>query len=115
MRRQRWLLGLGALALGLGLVVSNDGGTGQQASAQAADPVLVGAGDIADCSRPQDEATAALLDNIPGTVFTTGDNAYENGSAEDYANCYDPTWGRHKTRTRPVPGNHEYRSLNAVP
>jgi hypothetical protein len=22
--------------------------------------------------------------------------------------CYDASWGRHKSRTRPVPGNHEY-------
>ena len=42
----------------------------------AADPVLVGAGDIASCSRAQDEATAKLLDNIVGTVFAAGDNVY---------------------------------------
>src|SRR6202041_1444069 len=43
-----------------------------------ADVVLVGAGDIADCADLSGaEATAKLLDGIPGTVFTTGDNAYE--------------------------------------
>ena len=31
-----------------------------------------------------------------------------NGSAEQYVNCYGPTWGRHKYRTRPTPGNHDY-------
>ena len=45
------------------------------------DPVLVGAGDIADCGTDGDEATAALLDGIAGTVFTAGDNAYERGDA----------------------------------
>ena len=25
-------------------------------------------------------------------------------------NCYDPTWGRHKARTRPAIGNHEYQT-----
>jgi len=75
---------------------------------------FVGAGDIADCSVTQDEATAQLLDGIAGTVFLLGDNAYENGSDADYANCYQPTWGRHKSRTRPVPGNHEYQTAGAM-
>src|SRR5205823_1927239 len=58
--------------------------------------VLVGAGDIADCGSRGAEATAALLGAIPRTVFTAGDNAYSSGTASEYANCYDPTWGRHK-------------------
>ena len=57
--------------------------------------------------------TAALLDTIPGTVFTTGDNAYFNGSAQDFVQCYQPSWGRHKSRTRPTPGNHEYHTPGA--
>ena len=73
--------------------------------------VLVGAGDIADCNA---EPTAALLDNIAGTVFTAGDNAYPNGTASDYASCYDPSWGRHKARTRPSPGNHDYNTSGAT-
>jgi hypothetical protein len=73
-------------------------------------PVLVGAGDIADCNRLGDDATANQLDGIPGTVVALGDNAYPNGRTQDFANCYDPTWGRHKTRTWPTPGNHEYDS-----
>jgi acid phosphatase type 7 len=77
------------------------------------DPVLVGAGDIASCSSSGDEATANLLDGIAGTVFTLGDNAYSNGSATDYMNCYGPSWGRHRARTKPSPGNHEYNTLNA--
>src|SRR6185436_17437968 len=60
-------------------------------------------------------ATAALLDAIPGTVFTLGDNAYPDGTAADFANCYDPTWGRHKSRTRPTAGNHEYNTPGAAP
>src|SRR5207249_11753935 len=70
--------------------------------------VLVGAADIADCSSSGDEATANLLDGIPGTVFTAGDNAYPNGNAADYTNCYNPSWGRHLARTRPAAGNHDY-------
>jgi acid phosphatase type 7 len=72
------------------------------------DPVLVGAGDIATCEDDADEATAALIEDIPGTVFTLGDNVYEVGSAEEYAECYEPGWGRFKDRTYPAVGNHEY-------
>ena len=77
--------------------------------------VLVGAGDIGVCGSNAPEQTAALLDRIEGTVFTAGDNAYFQGSANDFRNCYEPTWGRHKMRTRPSPGNHEYDSPGAAP
>src|SRR5919204_6202050 len=70
--------------------------------------VLVGAGDIATCDGSKDERTGELLDSIAGTVFTAGDNAYESGTAQEFATCYDPAWGRVKDRTRPAPGNHEY-------
>jgi len=76
---------------------------------------FVGAGDISDCNNDNDELTAQLLDAIPGTVFTTGDNVYESGTSEQFANCYDPTWGRHKDRTKPIPGNHDYRTSDAAP
>lgn len=72
--------------------------------------VLVGAGDIADCDSEAREATAALLDGIAGTVFTAGDNAYGSGTPEEFTECYAPSWGRHKDRTRPAPGNHDYRT-----
>ena len=75
--------------------------------------VMIGAGDIGECGLPYASQTAAILDTTPGTVFTLGDNAYPNGSASDFANCYDPHWGRHKQRTRPTIGNHEYNTPNA--
>jgi acid phosphatase type 7 len=78
------------------------------------DPVLVGAGDIGDCTTDNDEATAALLDDIPGTVMALGDLAYPNGTAAQFEDCYDPTWGRHKERTRPIPGNHDYHTKGAA-
>jgi hypothetical protein len=78
--------------------------------------VLVGAGDIASCSSTGDEATAALLDSIAGTVFTAGDNAYPDGTTANYTDCYGPSWGRQtiKDRTKPSPGNHDYHTLDAV-
>ena len=77
--------------------------------------VLVGSGDIAWCGVPGSEMTARLLDRIGGTVFTTGDNTYMTGSDENYRDCYAPTWGRHRERTRPAAGNHDYESPNAAP
>lgn len=80
------------------------------APSPAGDPVLVGAGDIADCASDGDEATAALLDGIAGTVFTAGDNAYPIGSSQTYRDCFRPSWGRHLDRIRPAPGNHDWES-----
>ena len=71
---------------------------------------ILAAGNIASCGSPNDEATAALLDSLPGTIFALGDNAFPDGSAQAYANCYAPSWGRHLPRTRAVLGNREYRS-----
>jgi hypothetical protein len=89
---------------------------GSVAGASAADPVLVGAGDIVDCADLSGaEATAKLLDKIPGTVFTVGDNVYPDGTAEQFLDCYGPTWGRHKSRTRPSTGNHDFHSSGASP
>jgi acid phosphatase type 7 len=82
--------------------------------ASAATVVLVGAGDIASCSYNTDEATAKLLDNIPGMVFTTGDNVYTHGTYAQFLSCFHPTWGRHAKRMRPVPGNHEYLTAGAA-
>jgi hypothetical protein len=82
-------------------------------SAEAATATLVGAGDIASCSSSGDEATAALVKNIPGTVFTTEDNAYNSGTLSEFDNCYAPSWGTFKHRTRPSPGNHDYNTANA--
>jgi acid phosphatase type 7 len=72
--------------------------------------ILVGAGDIADCRDLSGaEATAKLLEQIPGTVMAVGDLAYPDGSKENFQ-CYDKTWGRVKARTRPAAGNHEFHA-----
>ncbi len=77
--------------------------------------ILVGAGDIAACKDLSGaEATAKLLVQIPGTVMAVGDLAYPDGSKENFA-CYDKTWGRVKSRTRPAPGNHEFHAAGAAP
>lgn len=99
---------------------------------------LVGAGDIANCTHNNDEATAQLLGStlrsltpdgsLPpldqARVLAMGDNAYPRGTRAQFANCYDnyfrfspydifdstrtDWWGQYKDRTMPVLGNHEY-------
>jgi Calcineurin-like phosphoesterase len=97
----------------------------------AAEAILLGAGDIAKCGSqlPGAEATAKVLDRFfaeraagpgaaqppPAVVFTLGDNAYPSGTARQFAECYDPTWGRHKAHTRPAVGNHDYGTRGARP
>jgi acid phosphatase type 7 len=123
------LVGMGlAMPLSVGVL-----GFAQSVSAQdSTDPVFVGAGDIASCDlnptgdHTGDQATAKLLHNIldnassPKTVFTTGDNAYEDGTSLEYQTCYgpqpttdQPNWGEFKAITRPSPGNHEYQTAGA--
>lgn len=75
---------------------------------------LVAAGDVASCRSSGDEATAALVARLPGTVAVLGDSVYESGSDEEFRRCYAPSWGRFKGRTRPAVGNHEYGTPGAA-
>jgi 3',5'-cyclic AMP phosphodiesterase CpdA len=85
-------------------------------SSEPAEPaVMIGAGDIAGCESDGDRLTAEILDTIPGTIFTTGDHAYPTGTFQQFRDCYDRAWGRHKARTRPSPGNHDYMTPGARP
>ena len=76
---------------------------------------LVGAGDIGRCDDTSDRKTAKLVGKIPGTVFTLGDHAYHDGTRAQFRDCYDPTWGKYKKRTRPTAGNHDYHTAGAKP
>ena len=103
---------------GVATVTDKDGGVGTDGfSANIGDPlaaqILVGAGDIGICGASGDAETGKLLDTVVAqnpfaTVFANGDIAYENSTATDLANCYDPAWGRHKSRTQAAIGDNEY-------
>ncbi len=71
----------------------------------AGQPIEVfAAGDIAGCDTTGDEATADLLDQLVepgGIVLALGDLAYPDGSTENFAECYDPTWGRWRRADAP--------------
>jgi hypothetical protein len=83
--------------------------------ATTSEQTVIAAGDIVDCyNLSGSEATAKLVDKIPGTVLTLGDLAYPDGTDQNFNECYAKTWGRHKSRTRPAPGNHEYHTPGAA-
>jgi Calcineurin-like phosphoesterase len=86
---------------------------GSHAVVAVADPVVLAAGDIANCESEGDEQTADLLADNPGSILLLGDIAYPDGSAEDFEDCFDPSWGTHKARMYPSPGNHEYHTDGA--
>jgi hypothetical protein len=76
--------------------------------------LLVAAGDIGNCDSQADESTARLLPRDEGVIAALGDNAYENGTPDDYRHCYAGSWGPYRDRTRPTPGNHDYDSSSSA-
>jgi hypothetical protein len=90
----------------------DDGGPAEpQAAAKRPGAVtLLAVGDVGRCDGDRDEAVADLVAAEPGAQLAVlGDLAYEDGLKEQFEGCYDPSWGRFKDRTHPVPGNHEYQ------
>ena len=83
-------------------------------AAAAEDAVIVAAGDIGDCATTGDEATAVLLDGIPGTVAALGDIAYPGGTARQFPRLLRAELGPPRARTRPAAGNHEYKTTSAA-
>jgi hypothetical protein len=123
--RRAWPIACSRLFLLAALVCAGCGGSDSQLPTSpdvsplppAPDEIttLVGAGDIGVCGSTGALATGRLVDTLPGTIFAAGDLAYDSGTAEQFQTCYEPAWGRHKTRTRPAPGNHDYSSPGAAP
>jgi acid phosphatase type 7 len=108
------VLGLAVLALiiaGLSRIKSDQAPPIAQ---EATHDVVLAVGDIASCENDNDEATAKLLDSEPGIILTLGDNAYPEGTLDQFQECFEPTWGRHKSRIFPSIGNHEYRDEGAA-
>lgn len=71
-------------------------------------------GDIAACDRSDDEAVADVVASLPGPVLLLGDLVYPGGTAEAFAQCFDPAWGPLRSRLRPAPGNHDYYVRDAA-
>ena len=76
---------------------------------------MLGAGDIGMCGRPEVAQTARLVAGLEGDLLLAGDIAYFQGTAANFRDCFDPSWGQFRSRWHPVPGNHEYESPGAAP
>ena len=76
--------------------------------------VALAAGDIGMCNQPGVAQTARLVAGLEGMLLLAGDIAYLHGSAADFRNCFNPEWGRFRSRWHPVPGNHEYETPGAA-
>jgi acid phosphatase type 7 len=113
-------VGAGALAV-LAAVVS------LVPSRAAAAPIVAAAGDIAcapsdgsfnggngTAERCRQRHTSDLLvDRGYDAVLPLGDIQYQLGRLEAFRASYEPSWGRVKSITRPVPGNHDYGTPGA--
>jgi calcineurin-like phosphoesterase family protein len=110
-----WMLLTGALAGSAAACGGEEGSPLEPPPTPLPAEVILVAGNIATCGTVNDEATAALLDTLPGTIFTLGDNVFPDGSQAAYDSCYHPSWGRYKTRTYATLGNHEYSTGTADP
>jgi acid phosphatase type 7 len=100
---------VGAVALAAGWLAGCGDGQTREDSV-----VLLAAGDIAECDAQGDEATARLLNAYPkATIAALGDLAYPHGRDEDFARCFDPSWGQFKDRIRPATGNHDHATKDA--
>jgi hypothetical protein len=111
LRRRRRLLIVAAVSIAFGA----------QAAPAGADPVIMAAGDIAcDPSDPgynngagtsdrcrQLATSDLLLQAGPAAVLPLGDIQYNSASIENINAVYAPTWGRVKSISHPVLGNHE--------
>ncbi len=76
--------------------------------------VLWSAGDIAECgANTLDDDLAAMLARTTGTIATLGDTVYSSSTAQEYRECFDPSWGPVKSRIRPTLGNNEYKQPGA--
>jgi hypothetical protein len=118
--QQKWRLLAGVVLVLTGC--SSPGHRSPGPVAHSGDPVIAAAGDIAcgpgsaqfhngvgtvhDC---HETVTAAqVLASHFDAVLALGDTQYECGEASGYAQSYDPSWGKFKSITEPVVGNHEY-------
>jgi len=74
---------------------------------------VVAVGDIASSGGAQARTAAVVVKRSPQRLVALGDLAYNAGSKSNFANYYNPSYGRFKPITWPLPGNHEYLTSGA--
>jgi hypothetical protein len=67
-------------------------------------------GDTGWCGSPALGPLSRLFDRFDGDILLAGDLAYPSGTMEEFRNCFEPSFGRFKSRMRASPGNHDYVS-----
>jgi hypothetical protein len=67
-------------------------------------------GDTGWCGSPALGPLARLFDRLDGDILLAGDLAYPSGTMEEFRNCFEPSFGKFKSRMRASPGNHDYVS-----
>jgi hypothetical protein len=70
-------------------------------------------GDTGWCGSPVMAQLARLMQQLGGDILFAGDLAYDSGTIEEFRRCFDPAFGRFRSRFWAVPGNHEYMTPNA--
>jgi acid phosphatase type 7 len=78
------------------------------------DVVVIAGGDPRSGCNTVSTRIVTLLDTFPpDTLFLHNGDMVNDGTLAQFNECYDPTWGQHKSQHRPVPGNHEYNTPDA--
>jgi hypothetical protein len=65
-------------------------------------------GDTGWCGSPALGPLSRMFDRFDGDILLAGDLAYPSGTMEEFRNCFEPSFGRFKSRMRASPGNHDY-------
>jgi 3',5'-cyclic AMP phosphodiesterase CpdA len=67
-------------------------------------------GDTGWCGSPALGPLSRLFERFDGDILLAGDLAYPSGTMQEFRDCFDPSFGKFKSRMRATPGNHDYVS-----
>ena len=70
-------------------------------------------GDTGWCGSPAMPALSRLMATLGGDIFLAGDLAYPNGTLGEFQRCFEPDFGRFRSRLWAAPGNHDYMTAGA--
>jgi hypothetical protein len=70
-------------------------------------------GDTGWCGSPVMGQLARLMEQFGGDILFAGDLAYDSGTIDEFRRCFDPAFGRFRSRFWAAPGNHDYLTPGA--
>jgi hypothetical protein len=70
-------------------------------------------GDTGWCGATAMTHLSRLMATLGGDIFFAGDLAYPNGSLAEFQRCFDPDFGKFRSRFWATPGNHDYQTAGA--